>query len=147
MKTLVNDTQKKTILSIVTGLALAIASPAFALGVEVQAVAKKPAVKAAPAKPATADDRDLSQVAPPETPEAAAQPAQAAAEEAMAKNPAPTLLFGVTGSGKTEIYAKLIADAVAAGNQALLSRGVRLSGSIVAATGQDEGERQGEVAR
>lgn len=80
MKTLVNDTQKKTILSIVTGLALAIASPAFAQGVEVQAVAKKPAVKAAPAKPATADDRDLSQVAPPETPEAAAQPAQAAAE-------------------------------------------------------------------
>ncbi|MFA6523004.1 MAG: primosomal protein N' [Candidatus Peribacteraceae bacterium] len=31
-----------------------------------------------------------------------------------------TLLFGVTGSGKTEVYAQLIADAVRAGKQALL---------------------------
>lgn len=32
----------------------------------------------------------------------------------------PSLLFGVTGSGKTEIYAQLIADTVEAGKQAIL---------------------------
>ncbi|MBT4120057.1 MAG: primosomal protein N' [Candidatus Peribacter sp.] len=32
----------------------------------------------------------------------------------------PTLLFGVTGSGKTEVYAQLIADAVKVGKQSIL---------------------------
>lgn len=69
MKTLkLTHTQKKTLLTLVTGLALAGAGPVFAQGVEVQAVAKKPAAaKAAP----QVVERDLSQVAPPETPEAA----------------------------------------------------------------------------
>ncbi len=32
----------------------------------------------------------------------------------------PSLLFGITGSGKTEVYAQLIADTIAEGKQALL---------------------------
>ena len=33
--------------------------------------------------------------------------------------PKPSLLFGITGSGKTEVYAQLIADAITAGKQAI----------------------------
>ncbi len=47
-------------------------------------------------------------------------PAQEAVYESIKNDPRPALLFGITGSGKTEIYAKLIADAVASGKQALL---------------------------
>ena len=35
-------------------------------------------------------------------------------------DPRPSLLFGITGSGKTEVYAQLIADAVEAGKSAML---------------------------
>ncbi len=47
-------------------------------------------------------------------------PVQEAVEAAILAEKRPTLLFGVTGSGKTEIYAKLIANVIAAGNQAVL---------------------------
>ncbi len=47
-------------------------------------------------------------------------PAQEAVYESIVRDERPTLLFGVTGSGKTEIYAKLIAEAIAAGKQAIL---------------------------
>lgn len=47
-------------------------------------------------------------------------PAQEAAYEFIKRDPRPSLLFGITSSGKTEIYAKLIADAVLAGKQAIL---------------------------
>ncbi len=46
--------------------------------------------------------------------------AQEAVYELIKTDSRPSLLFGVTGSGKTEIYAKLIADAVTAGKQAIL---------------------------
>ena len=36
------------------------------------------------------------------------------------KNPKPTLICGVTGSGKTEVYLRVIEDAVAAGKQAIM---------------------------
>lgn len=38
----------------------------------------------------------------------------------MVKDRSPSLLFGVTSSGKTEVYAQLIADAVADGKQSIL---------------------------
>ncbi len=38
----------------------------------------------------------------------------------MKNDSRPSLLFGITGSGKTEIYAKLVADAVREGKQAIL---------------------------
>jgi primosomal protein N' (replication factor Y) len=47
-------------------------------------------------------------------------PAQEAVYNSIVRSEKPTLLFGVTGSGKTEIYAKLIADAIATGKQAIL---------------------------
>lgn len=47
-------------------------------------------------------------------------PAQEAAYREIVDARKPVLLFGITGSGKTEIYARLIADAVRAGGQALL---------------------------
>lgn len=46
-------------------------------------------------------------------------PAQEAVYESIVHDERPTLLFGVTGSGKTEIYAKLIAETIAAGKQAI----------------------------
>jgi primosomal protein N' (replication factor Y) len=48
------------------------------------------------------------------------QAAALAAFEAPAGAPAIALLFGVTGSGKTEIYLRAAADALAAGRQALV---------------------------
>ena len=47
-------------------------------------------------------------------------PAQDIAYTAIKSAPRPSLLFGVTGSGKTEIYARLIADAARAGKQSIL---------------------------
>lgn len=47
-------------------------------------------------------------------------PVQEAGYEIMKRDPRPSLLFGITGSGKTEMYAKLIADAVMEGKQAIL---------------------------
>ncbi|MDD4318983.1 MAG: primosomal protein N' [Candidatus Peribacteraceae bacterium] len=47
-------------------------------------------------------------------------PAQEAAYEQIKDGNKPALLFGITGSGKTEIYAQLIADAVAQGKQAIV---------------------------
>jgi len=40
--------------------------------------------------------------------------------EEISSDKRPSLLFGITGSGKTEIYAQLIADAVRSGKQAIL---------------------------
>ena len=47
-------------------------------------------------------------------------PRQTAAHKAITLDPRPTLLFGITGSGKTEIYAALIRDAVSEGKSAIL---------------------------
>ena len=47
-------------------------------------------------------------------------PGQHVAYESLKNDHRPSLLFGVTSSGKTEIYAALIADAVAAGKQSIL---------------------------
>ncbi|MBI2635919.1 primosomal protein N' [Candidatus Peregrinibacteria bacterium] len=47
-------------------------------------------------------------------------PAQSSAYRNIKNERRPSLLFGVTGSGKTEIYAALIADAVRDGKQAIL---------------------------
>ena len=47
-------------------------------------------------------------------------PVQTAAHKIIRQNPKPTLLFGITGSGKTEIYAALIADAINDGKSAIL---------------------------
>src|SRR3989338_1534124 len=46
--------------------------------------------------------------------------AQQQAYEAITGDKRPSLLFGITSSGKTEIYAQLIADAIEAGKQAIL---------------------------
>lgn len=46
--------------------------------------------------------------------------AQKRAYEIINKSKKPTLLFGVTGSGKTEVYAQLIADAATDGKQSIL---------------------------
>ncbi|MBI3331917.1 primosomal protein N' [Candidatus Peregrinibacteria bacterium] len=46
--------------------------------------------------------------------------AQKSAYESMRADPRPSLLFGITGSGKTEVYAQLIADTIEAGKQAIL---------------------------
>jgi primosomal protein N' (replication factor Y) len=56
---------------------------------------------------------------PPLTAEQASAMAQLSAW-ADAPAPPPTLLFGVTGSGKTEIYLRLAEQALAAGRQALV---------------------------
>jgi primosomal protein N' (replication factor Y) len=47
-------------------------------------------------------------------------PVQQTAYEAIKADARPSLLFGITGSGKTEVYAKLIADAAAKGKQSIL---------------------------
>ena len=47
-------------------------------------------------------------------------PRQTAAYTVIKSDPRPTLLFGITGSGKTEIYAALIRDAIAGGKSAIL---------------------------
>ncbi len=46
--------------------------------------------------------------------------AQREVYDAIRTDPRPSLLFGITSSGKTEIYASLIADTVARGKQAIL---------------------------
>lgn len=53
-------------------------------------------------------------------PEFTLNAAQKHAYEVIQKSEKPSLLFGVTGSGKTHIYALLIADAIKAGGQAIL---------------------------
>ena len=47
-------------------------------------------------------------------------PAQTAAYDGIKGTEIPTLLFGLTGSGKTEVYAKVIADTLRAGKQAIV---------------------------
>lgn len=47
-------------------------------------------------------------------------PLQQDVESAIRKDPRPSLLFGVTGSGKTEIYAQMIADTLKARKQSLV---------------------------
>lgn len=47
-------------------------------------------------------------------------PSQSDAYQSIKSDPRPSLLFGITGSGKTEIYAQMIADAVEAGKSAIL---------------------------
>ncbi len=47
-------------------------------------------------------------------------PRQAVAHKAIKSDPRPTLLFGITGSGKTEIYAALIGDTIKEGKSAIL---------------------------
>jgi primosomal protein N' (replication factor Y) len=46
--------------------------------------------------------------------------AQNASYERIKASEKPSLLFGITGSGKTEVYAKLIADEAARGRQSIL---------------------------
>lgn len=47
-------------------------------------------------------------------------PAQEAAYSEILRSDRPSLLFGITSSGKTEVYARLIADALERGEQAIL---------------------------
>lgn len=47
-------------------------------------------------------------------------PIQQQAYEAMTKDKRPSLLFGITGSGKTEVYAQMISDAAKKGKQSIL---------------------------
>lgn len=47
-------------------------------------------------------------------------PLQQKAYEDISHSKKPSLLFGITGSGKTEVYAHLIADAAAQGKQSIL---------------------------
>ncbi|HVW66128.1 MAG TPA: primosomal protein N' [Candidatus Peribacteraceae bacterium] len=65
-------------------------------------------------KKTSADDHVLLGKAPELT------PIQKEAYESMKADPRPSLLFGVTGSGKTEVYASLIADVAAQGKQSIL---------------------------
>jgi len=47
-------------------------------------------------------------------------PLQQSAYEEMKKEKRPSLLFGITGSGKTEVYSQMISDAAKAGKQSIL---------------------------
>lgn len=47
-------------------------------------------------------------------------PMQQEVYETISQSQKPSLLFGITGSGKTEVYMQLIADAIEAGKQALV---------------------------
>lgn len=47
-------------------------------------------------------------------------PLQQSAYKSIKEDPRPSLLFGITSSGKTEIYAAMIADCIALGKQAIL---------------------------
>jgi len=47
-------------------------------------------------------------------------PMQQEVYEKISQSSKPSLLFGITGSGKTEVYMQLIADAIEAGKQALV---------------------------
>jgi len=57
---------------------------------------------------------------PPEIKRPKLTPEQEDAYVSMKAEPKPSLLFGVTGSGKTEIYAQLIGDVIESGKQAIL---------------------------
>jgi primosomal protein N' (replication factor Y) len=57
---------------------------------------------------------------PRETPPALTEAQQAAVEQALAAPPATSLLHGVTGSGKTEVYLQAAAQALARGRQVLV---------------------------
>lgn len=65
----------------------------------------------------TEDLRDHEQ---PQIAEPNLTAAQHVAYEGLTKTRKPTLLFGITGSGKTEVYAKLIADMVHEDKQTIL---------------------------
>ncbi|HEY4068737.1 MAG TPA: primosomal protein N' [Burkholderiaceae bacterium] len=76
------------------------------------------ALAAAPAAPAATEAPVLTEPQAEALARIAALAAQASAHDADA--PAPLLLHGVTGSGKTEVYLGAAAQALAAGRQALI---------------------------
>lgn len=68
-------------------------------------------------KPVT---RNLQREIPAVTNHVTLTPAQKEIFEAIKNEPKPSLLFGITSSGKTEIYASLIEETVQKGKQAIL---------------------------
>ena len=72
-----------------------------------------------PTQPAPAQPVE-SNSTPPPIPELTPEQKTALAEAVCGKGFAPHLIFGATGSGKTELYLQLIARAVADGKQALM---------------------------
>lgn len=84
-------------------------------------LAKEAAAPGVPqSAPAEAPGRSSLEPAPEATAEQAAVLAALAASPHASDAPAATLLFGATGSGKTEIYLREAARALAAGRQALV---------------------------